>query len=423
MANKNNKTHLNRKKVRRLRCYINWHRRLFSAHASFWIIVFGLLLIILALVIFFWNESLSIGGLIKAEKIGQLGDFIGGIVGSVWALSGVILFYVALTLQRREFQLQRQELKETRNIFEQQAKQFKFQQQENTFFNLLEHHSKIISGISKKDTSGSGDNKETIMLSGYQAFTSIWDKLKSDWKYYNADGQNKTNYDSRTLRRNHPWVQISKFDSFRQIYYSICHILFFIEHNLNDNVFYYKTLFNSLSSEEREIMTVLNEYCAYMDTPEYDFSKHPISFNAQIQHLEWFIPKTNLTPLLDLQIYSLNIPLTNKLDKHFQTNGRITFEDNMKLIELGIKFNSEVERNLMIFNQDVKKYDSIDFHLNKEIIEEIEQSSPKIGVMRDGARNENYIYITTQFNGKLFKITCAVYSYTTNNETVINFST
>jgi hypothetical protein len=40
---------------------------------------------------------------IDVEKTGQVGDFIGGVVGSIWSLTGVLLFYATLRLQSREF--------------------------------------------------------------------------------------------------------------------------------------------------------------------------------------------------------------------------------------------------------------------------------------------------------------------------------
>lgn len=39
---------------------------------------------------------------INGQITGQVGDFIGGVAGSLWAFAGVLLFYIALRLQRRE---------------------------------------------------------------------------------------------------------------------------------------------------------------------------------------------------------------------------------------------------------------------------------------------------------------------------------
>lgn len=40
---------------------------------------------------------------VDIEKTGQVGDFVGGIVGSIWSLTGVLLFFATLRLQSREF--------------------------------------------------------------------------------------------------------------------------------------------------------------------------------------------------------------------------------------------------------------------------------------------------------------------------------
>jgi len=44
-----------------------------------------------------------LSGKIDIEKTGQFGDFIGGVVGSIWSLTGVLLFFATLRLQSREF--------------------------------------------------------------------------------------------------------------------------------------------------------------------------------------------------------------------------------------------------------------------------------------------------------------------------------
>ncbi len=74
------------------------------------------------------------------DTLGMIGEFLGGTVGAIWALAGVILFYLALIYQRRELELQRQELKETREILENQSDTIAVQQFDNTFFKLLEFH-------------------------------------------------------------------------------------------------------------------------------------------------------------------------------------------------------------------------------------------------------------------------------------------
>lgn len=130
-----------------------------SEKTTKFLISIGLLIFLTIPTIFLWKEPLFDSSVpINKEHLGQFGDFVTGVVGSIWALAGVILFYVALTeqrkdfntnrialsrqidalnLQAKEFSLQRTELKQSRKIFETQSKTLKKQQFESTFFSML----------------------------------------------------------------------------------------------------------------------------------------------------------------------------------------------------------------------------------------------------------------------------------------------
>ncbi|GGI57005.1 putative phage abortive infection protein [Winogradskyella haliclonae] len=134
----------------------------------------GLILFLIGIGVFFYKESIIFDSKVNAEKVAQFGDFIGGIVGSLWSLAGVILFYVALTEQRKdieinretlnaqvsalnqqieEFELQRTELSETRKVFEEQSETLKIQRFENTFFQLLTLHHELVDKLNFSKTS------------------------------------------------------------------------------------------------------------------------------------------------------------------------------------------------------------------------------------------------------------------------------
>ncbi len=105
---------------------------------------------------------------INLNNFGQFGDFIGGISGSLWALAGVLLFYLALKEQRKdiqinqkalnaqiqslnqqieEFKLQRNELEQTRKVFIEQSETLKIQRFENTFFQLLTLQQELVDNL------------------------------------------------------------------------------------------------------------------------------------------------------------------------------------------------------------------------------------------------------------------------------------
>jgi hypothetical protein len=102
------------------------------------------------------------------DNYSKFGDSIGGLIGSLWSLAGILLFYLALTEQRKdikinqetlksqiksldlqieEYKLQRLELEETRKVLKDQSDTFKIQQFESTFFNMLKLLQEIIAEL------------------------------------------------------------------------------------------------------------------------------------------------------------------------------------------------------------------------------------------------------------------------------------
>ncbi|KAB5489405.1 putative phage abortive infection protein [Flagellimonas hadalis] len=123
--------------------------------------------------VFFNKISTSVRLIENGEKIneqltGVIGDFVGGIVGTIWSFAGVILFFLALRLQSRELSLQLEELKDTREVF-------KSQQFENTFFNLLKNQNEIRlnTEIKHKTFNSNTQSNEATYTRGNAAFEEI----------------------------------------------------------------------------------------------------------------------------------------------------------------------------------------------------------------------------------------------------------
>lgn len=112
------------------------------------------LLIIPALILFLWEESAdwSSDEKIASDKFGQFGDLIGGVLGAIWAFAGVLLFYYALDLQRKDFKLQKAEMTLSRKTLEEQTKTLSIQRFENTFFSLLANHHEVVNNLSLEKT-------------------------------------------------------------------------------------------------------------------------------------------------------------------------------------------------------------------------------------------------------------------------------
>lgn len=68
-------------------------------------------IIILLVFLFKLSSNFSIiGNKILLDESSKVGDFVGGLVGSIWALASVLLFYSTLVTQREDFNSQQKEV-------------------------------------------------------------------------------------------------------------------------------------------------------------------------------------------------------------------------------------------------------------------------------------------------------------------------
>ena len=192
----------------------------FTEKTSKVLMIVGIVLFFLGLFFFLWQHiGINTSEKIDASKFGQFGDFVGGLIGSLWAFAGVILFYVALTEQRddirtnrevlktqvnaleqqiKEFELQREELELTREVFIDQSKTLKLQQFESTFFNSMNLLNNIIQSITyivppPPPPTRLGDQPvfpqpdRTKIYNGRDSFEFFYKDLKKEYQALYAD--------------------------------------------------------------------------------------------------------------------------------------------------------------------------------------------------------------------------------------------
>lgn len=97
-------------------------------------------------VLFVWALTFFLFFINNSEERGQFGDMFGAVNALFSGLAFVGLI-ITLILQRRELELQRDELVQTRNEFIEQNKTMKRQRFENTFFNLMTLHQHITDNL------------------------------------------------------------------------------------------------------------------------------------------------------------------------------------------------------------------------------------------------------------------------------------
>lgn len=109
----------------------NWYDFVLSKGIAVFLLFLGVILLGLLICIFSlksgafnWSENVDI------ERITKLSDSIGGIVGSLWALAGVILFYLALENQKKNSELNKQAVEQQIKTLNLQITEFREQRKE-----------------------------------------------------------------------------------------------------------------------------------------------------------------------------------------------------------------------------------------------------------------------------------------------------
>jgi hypothetical protein len=129
-------------------------KRSLSEKWAIGITISGGVIFIIALVWYLASTYFKWGNKLDPTLAAQAGDFIGGIVGSLWALAGVVLVYSALQAQRRDFKTnlvslnnQIKEYKEHKEVLEEQSETLKNQRFESAFFKMLDSLSNIVESL------------------------------------------------------------------------------------------------------------------------------------------------------------------------------------------------------------------------------------------------------------------------------------
>ena len=105
------------------------------------------------------SSAYCIGGNFTDEEMaitGQVGDFMGGVIGSIWALAGVFLYFSAIKMQNNELENQSKFRKE--DAIMDSLKDF-----EKTFFSLLLIQQRIKEGLSAEFSNAKWENKHHLV--------------------------------------------------------------------------------------------------------------------------------------------------------------------------------------------------------------------------------------------------------------------
>ncbi|MEQ9404886.1 MAG: putative phage abortive infection protein [Cyclobacteriaceae bacterium] len=177
--------------------------------------------------------------------LGMAGEFLGGTVGSIWALAGVILFFLALIYQKRELVLQRMELHESRKIMESQSKTIAIQQFENTFFQLLNFHINAANQI------------RSVSVNGSRKSVNSFDGLFLDFKKETNALKKRRKSDAGTAKPSDESFEhcfIAVYEGYKNTFQHYLEnyktLLLFIRSKSGDPAFYYNILKSHFTEQE-----------------------------------------------------------------------------------------------------------------------------------------------------------------------------
>lgn len=156
---------------------------------------------------------------------------------------------VSIELQRKELQNQISEMKESNNYYKDQTITFKNQAIESTFFQLLENYRSHLMHLKFRNGNG------------YDGLNTFYYYLRNNTLSYYRIGferkiENVSNIPEYPIK-----LLYQELENIEQICDNLTHLIEFIKVKLNDNVFFHKTLFNSLSKAEKYVlpMYIINE--------------------------------------------------------------------------------------------------------------------------------------------------------------------
>jgi len=310
------------------------------------LITIGMVIIGVAIILFIWCDySFSLSSKINSEKFGQLGDFIGGIAGSIWALAGVLLFYTALTEQRKdiktnqkalenqiealnnqvkEFELQRKELESSRKVYEQQNKTLKIQQFDSNFYSLLN----ICVSI-KNNLNNNHDSKDY--------FRTLFNNIKISFDEADTAIKIQSKYNENYLHEfNLEKGQLSHY--FKSVYRLLKVIATTSGFSRKEKTFYSKILRAQISDYEQLILYFNSQsYLGIKARPlilEYNLLKHIDIFNKPEFEFYFDIQKED-------RIKQFAQFITEFLSTHINDSYDIEF-DKSKIIEEFKPYNCQV---------------------------------------------------------------------------------
>lgn len=197
-------------------------------------IVVGIILVLTAIGLGI-KTRINLEGGDSWENITTYSEFIAGLIGGVWSLAGVLLFYSSLSSQKADLEAQKDLLVKQIDEVVAQTKEFRIQNEmakdqknEETFFQLLRFHNEIITSIELEQADmdfATGEN-QTKTVVGRKAFVEYYDIFK---RFFGETSEN---------------IQADSQENLARLF-DTCYNTFYLEYQA-DLGHYFRNLYNIL---------------------------------------------------------------------------------------------------------------------------------------------------------------------------------
>ena len=170
--------------------------------------------------------------------LADLGTFLSGTVGILITIASVFYLVYNLRIQNESLRLSIQEVELTVDELKTSNLNFLKQKQENLFFNLLDHHTKLVNNFN------------------IDSLKQLYGNTKNNLMSYKESLVNKE-FGWIGTTHNNPQHIYANHQEIKPIIENIFHIIKYVEKTLDDRIFYLDTLYNTLSEGERFFVGML----------------------------------------------------------------------------------------------------------------------------------------------------------------------
>lgn len=348
-----------------------------SAKTLSWL---GLLLIVLGAFVFIIFRSWEFSLTLDETKIGQFGDFIGGVVGTILAFVGVILYYIALTEQRKDIAINRKTLETQVKALNQQIEEFKAQTKEmQDTRTVYEEQTKLYRKQTEYYEQQVKELKSHTRISSLQQFNSefysllnvfisikkdceepinkILDTLKDKLKTYDNTICNKHSFLIEEFTKQY-YNNTSSLSIYFKTFYRLLKMIKDSNIEPEHKQRYAKTLRSQLS--ENELLLLYYDYCSVLGEKvrllaiKYNLFKH-LNLMRKIE-LDTSKFEKDIVPVL-AYLHELSVLLDSKIkqSQDLENEEDVIVNGELYFINIKSNYNLEINEKFFIFGIEIPK--------------------------------------------------------------------